>query len=347
MDDYSKKIWRKRIRHTTIVTLLLLFICFIGIAVFKASSQMSVFTMSKQTAHSADSNHSAPASSNPVSSKTVPQEATSSELQPISSEPEPSQVETQQTNISSHAFAPAPQNVPPKDSSAYQALYPKLNIGKVTFAPIDSEKVVYLTFDDGPSNLTIPLLNVLDHYQVKVTFFLIGKTDAQDIKAMKAIADRGHAIGVHSYTHQYLQIYASPEAFLNDFAKMHDLIQNVTGVEPNIYRYAGGSVNSFNQKTAKTIIAEMNRRGYVYYDWNVSSGDAEYGATAQSIYNNTVKGVHSHVQSVVLFHNTASKGYTLSEIPKIIETLKKEGYHFETLNQAVDNRSYIFPIPKS
>ncbi len=229
--------------------------------------------------------------------------------------------------------------LPPKHNNELSAVNKKSTPKK------KKQKTIYLTFDDGPSRLTMPLLDVLDQYHIKATFFIVGKTDAGSLKAMKAIVDRGHAIGVHSYTHQYQQIYATPAAFLYDFARMHDLILNTTGVDTSIYRYAGGSVNDYNRATAKAIIGEMNRRGYVYYDWNVSSGDADYGTTAQSIYNATIAQVHSHTHSLVLFHDTKFKGNTLSQIPRIIDTLQKEGYRFEILDPSVDNQPYIFRVP--
>lgn len=233
----------------------------------------------------------------------------------------------------------------PADAEVYQAMYPGLYAGPKEPAPEKKDKTVYLTFDDGPSSLTVPLLDVLDRYHVKATFFVVGRTDQQSLEAMEEIVGRGHAIGVHSYTHQYQQIYATPAAFLIDFAEMHDLILKDTGFDTKIYRYAGGSINDYNHGTAKAIIAEMNRRGYVYYDWNVSSGDAEHGSTAHSVYINTINGVHEHHDSVVLFHNTKNKGNTLAELPKIIETLQKEGYSFEKLDPSVDNTPYKFRIP--
>lgn len=244
--------------------------------------------------------------------------------------------------------SPSPKSAPPSSSdprtnpSAYQKLYPDLSVKKSKVAPPSQDKIVYLTFDDGPSKLTIPLLNVLDDYQVKATFFLIGKTDSADLKAMKEIVNRGHAVGVHSYTHIYDQIYANPVAFLDDFKKMHDLIQKTTGVNTHIYRFAGGSLNSHNKKTAKAIISEMNRRGFTYFDWNVESGDAETGTSAASIYQNAVTGASRNRQSVILFHNAAGKKSTLAEMPRIIETLKEQGYRFATLNDSLDNSSYIF-----
>lgn len=232
------------------------------------------------------------------------------------------------------------------DPSVYQAMYPQLFVKRPEPAAQAGGKNVYLTVDDGPSSLTMPLLDLLDHYKIKATFFVVGKTDPGDLRAMKAIVERGHAIGVHSYTHRMSQIYVSPAAFLNDFARMHDLIFKATGVDTHIYRFAGGSVNGYNRSTAKAIITEMNRRGYTYFDWNVSTEDAvKGGASTSAIYNNVMRGVRTHRQCVILCHNTNTKGNTLRELPKIIETLLKEGYQFKVLDETVDNRPYIFPVP--
>lgn len=226
-------------------------------------------------------------------------------------------------------------------------MYPELYAPETVPAPPPEGKTAYLTFDDGPSGLTIPLLDELDRCRVKATFFLIGKADEQGRREIRAIAERGHAIGVHSYTHDYKAIYANPAAFLTDFARMHRLIREAAGVDTAIYRFAGGSVNSYNRKTAGAIISEMNRRGYVYYDWNVDSGDAEHGSTAQSIYRNAVQETRRHRNAVILFHNTGAKKNTLKMMPKIIETLRKDGYRFDVLGPSVSNQPYIFRVPGS
>ena len=224
--------------------------------------------------------------------------------------------------------------------------YPKLYAEKVTPKEEDSnQKIAYLTFDDGPSDLTIPLLDALDRYQVKATFFLVGKTGEEEREAMREIVKRGHAIAVHSYSHDYREIYASVDAYLADFAKMHDLILKETGVDTPLYRFAGGSINSYNRGTAKEIIAEMNRRGYTYFDWNVDSGDATKGITAQEIYQHTVNDSKQFRRPVILFHNTGAKKMTLEQIPAIIEALQQAGYRFDVLQ--ADTPPVRFRIPET
>lgn len=241
--------------------------------------------------------------------------------------------------------APAVEIAPEKQALPNDP-YPLLYTEKISPKEDDSkEKIAYLTFDDGPSDLTIPLLDVLDRYQVKATFFLVGKTGEEDRKAMREIVKRGHAIAVHSYSHDYREIYASVDAYLADFAKMHDLILKETGVDTPLYRFAGGSINSYNRDTAKAIIEEMNRRGYTYFDWNVDSGDATRGTTAQQIYQHAVNDSKQFRRPVILFHNTGTKKMTLEQIPAIIEALQKEGYRFDVLK--ADTPSVRFRIPET
>lgn len=222
--------------------------------------------------------------------------------------------------------------------------YPGLYVSKPDYVPHEAgDKVVYLTFDDGPSNLTIPVLDVLDRYGIKATFFVVGKTSEEDKEALRQTVDRGHTLAVHTYTHQYEEIYASPEAYLSDFSRMRDLIYDTTGVEPSIYRYAGGSVNSYNKKTARAITEEMNRRGYTYYDWNVDSGDAQHGATAESIYQNVISQTTKYEKAIVLMHNSSVKKDTLDQLPRIIETLQAKGYRFAALDPTVEPINFRLP----
>ena len=227
---------------------------------------------------------------------------------------------------------------PPVDPNGpeYQKKYPDMFVPQTEKKPFDpNDKVVYLTFDDGPSALTEDVLNILDEYGVKATFFVVAKDDETSKQRLREIADRGHAIGLHSYTHDYRKIYASVDAFLDDFAKEREIIYSATGEYPTMFRFPGGSVNSYNKKTAKAIIDEMTRRGYTYYDWNVSSGDAEYGATRESIYRDTITQTKARTKAIVLCHDTNAKGDTVSQLPAILKELKQSGYRFDKLDPSV------------
>ena len=242
--------------------------------------------------------------------------------------------------VSSAASSPAAASSGNPVSSAVQSAQPPAAGSQVL--PLPAGKVVYMTFDDGPSDLTVPLLNVLDRYHVKATFFVVGTFDRAESADLKEIVSRGHAIGVHSYTHDYRKIYASSNAFFEDVDKMHGLILDATGVDTKLFRFAGGSVNDYDRRISGELKKGLKQRGYVYYDWNASSGDAASKTSAPAILNNALNGVRRHRLSVVLFHNSASKQATLGDIPKFIETLQSEGYRFASLDPSVDNTPFIF-----
>lgn len=295
-------------------------------------------------------------SANPVSQSSL-QSALSSEASPQISQPAQSVISSSSQPVSSKAevssqvssssavtpsssalpnYSTVPQTTPPTSDAQLQKLYPNFYVAPTEkIAHKDGDKVAYLTFDDGPSALTPKVLQVLKENDVKATFFVVGRSDEQSKKIMKQIVDEGHTIAMHTYTHSYKQIYASPEACLKDLSKLRDLIVDATGVEPQLMRFAGGSINSYNKGFSRQITNEVTRRGYTYFDWNVSAGDAEKGATRQSIYNDTINQSLRVEKAVVLFHDSGTKHDTLAELPKIIETLKKNGYRFDKLDASV------------
>ena len=287
----------------------------------------------------------------PMASSTSPVSvpaAASSDPAAVSSSPASAQASAPagEAPASSAPAAPASSAAPTASLPEIPAddPYPDLYVAKPEFVPHqDGDKVVYLTFDDGPSNLTIPLLDVLDKYGVKATFFVVGKTSEEDKEALRQTVERGHTLAVHSYTHEYKQIYASPRAFLDDFAREYALIKETTGVSPTIYRCAGGSVNSFNHDTARSIAEEMNRRGYIYYDWNVDSGDAVPGTTAEGIYQNVISQTSRYDKAIVLMHNSSAKKDTLAQLPRIIEKLQSMGYRFAALDNTVAPINFRLP----
>ncbi|MCR4926030.1 MAG: polysaccharide deacetylase [Clostridiales bacterium] len=196
------------------------------------------------------------------------------------------------------------------------------------------EKTIYLTFDDGPSSKTKEILDILDQYDVKATFFVTGTEDEELLPLYKEIVDRGHALGMHSYSHDYDLIYSSTEAFLADMYKIYSLIKTQTGTAPVLFRYPGGSTNDWLEGNAyqKEIINEMEARGFIYHDWNVSSGDSSYyGLEAKEIHDNVINGIGSKTRSVVLMHDRARQGETVAALPSIIEELKANGYKFDKL----------------
>ncbi len=186
--------------------------------------------------------------------------------------------------------------------------------------------MVYLTFDDGPSSNTEEILNILDDYNVKATFFVCGKDLELYGDAYKRIVADGHTIGMHSYSHNFSEIYASEEAFAKDYNDIHNLILETTGVDTKYYRFPGGSSNLVSSTGMSVFINYLNTQGAVYYDWNVSAGDATSEAfSKEQLIDNIMKDVVQYKTSVVLLHDAANKEETVEALPGIIEALQQEG----------------------
>lgn len=227
---------------------------------------------------------------------------------------------------------------------SYQMLYPDFRSDFFGFNnDLIGNKTVFITFDDGPSTGTSKILEILSKESIPATFFVNGKSNPFLTAQLRKILSEGHGLGMHSYTHRYNVIYASLEEFLDDFNRNFLYIKNETGVPPQILRFPGGSINIFNIGTYQSLIAEILRRGFIYYDWNVSAGDVIPGATTQSIIDNVVNGVHlCWGPAFVLLHDNGSP--LLHEaLPVILETLKREGYEFRKIDNSVKPPMFIYP----
>ncbi|MBR1629491.1 MAG: polysaccharide deacetylase, partial [Lachnospiraceae bacterium] len=191
--------------------------------------------------------------------------------------------------------------------------------------PEDTLKV-YLTFDDGPSDHTDDILNILDDYGVKATFFVIGKEDEHSREMYTRIVNEGHTIGMHSYSHRYSDIYSSLDAFVSDLDRIQNLVYDVTGVDSMIYRFPGGSSNQVSNVEMQQYIRYLNDAGIKYFDWNVSSGDATSQAySPDELVENVMRDVVKYKTSVVLMHDADTKDATVAALPNLIERLQAEG----------------------
>lgn len=216
----------------------------------------------------------------------------------------------------------------------YTKLYPNLYVEPPTKAQYQ-ENTVYLTFDDGPSSNTKKVLDVLKEQGVKATFFVCPNKDGSDKALLKRIVDEGHTIGVHSLTHEYKTIYNDVPSFLKDFDAASNLIEEATGVKPDIFRFPGGSINNFNRLIYRQLITEMTRRGYTYFDWSADGGEMEDGATSKSISTTVIKQVSGKQRAIVLLHDGGGHKASAEAVERIILGLKEEGYQFDRLSNTV------------
>lgn len=181
---------------------------------------------------------------------------------------------------------------------------------------------VYLTFDDGPSRYTNDILDILDRYHVKATFFVVGKEGTDAEEALQRIAEDGHTLGMHSYSHKYKELYASPDSFQADFEQIRDYIYQATGVESVYYRFPGGSSNTISEVDMHEFIDYLEAQGVEYYDWNVSSGDGgSRKLSVDTLLENCTKDLDTRERSIILLHDSAEKPTTVEALPEIIENI--------------------------
>ena len=233
--------------------------------------------------------------------------------------------------------------LPDGEVPEYATLYPNFYAPRWTGETVTGGRVCFLTFDDGPSANTDRILETLDRYGVKATFFVVGKTGAADQERMRKIVAAGHTIGMHSWSHNYYQVYGSVEGFLEEFNQLYEWIYQVTGVYPTVFRFPGGSINGYNRGVYQEIIAEMTRRGFVYYDWNASAGDAtSTPRDASAIAADCLKGIGKKL-AVVLAHDSAARTTTADALPAVIEGYRAAGYTFSALHPGVTPVIYGYP----
>ncbi|OJU15122.1 MAG: hypothetical protein BGN88_02990 [Clostridiales bacterium 43-6] len=206
-------------------------------------------------------------------------------------------------------------------------------IAELQKAPPVFGKVAYLTFDDGPSVNTMKILPILKQYDVRATFFVTGKEHPE---FMKNIVADGNAIGLHCFYHGYESVYNNDDAYFKDLDKISKLVKKQVGFEPKIIRFPGGSSNLMSKQYSQGIMtrltAEVQKRGYAYFDWNCDSGDASASnVPASSILHNIQKWSAGKNQVNILMHDSSVKNTTVEALPGIITYLRSQGFRFETL----------------
>ena len=194
-------------------------------------------------------------------------------------------------------------------------------------------KVIYLTFDDGPGPYTEILLDVLKKNDVQATFFVV---NSKYNHLLQRMSEEGHAIGAHSFSHVYSDIYSSKENYYQDLNNIQGVIKEYTGSETKLIRFPGGSSNTVSKKYTPKIMTELSQelteQGYVYFDWNVDSGDASFSKTAEDVFNNTIYAISQKKQAVVLQHDT--KLFSIQAVDDIIKWGKQNGYVFLPLTES-------------
>ncbi len=251
---------------------------------------------------------------------------------------ENAQTQTQQTSeAQTQAPAEAPTEAqteaPTEEQEEEPAVVPAATPQtpeEILAAEASAEKTAYLTFDDCPVNPeTTELLDCLDNLGVKATFFCIATQPNCD-EIMADIVRRGHTIAIHSVSHDYSDIYSSNAAFRNDVLSMQQFIKDATGVTTNFYRFPGGSSNSIHKKYGEVSMSGcvnwLESNGFSYWDWNVSSGDADGKASKEDVINNILEGCECKTEAVILMHSRRDTRTTLEAIPEVVAGLRERGF---------------------
>ena len=194
--------------------------------------------------------------------------------------------------------------------------------------------ICYLTFDDGPSDNTLKILDILKESGVTATFFVKGRSKIQYVKN---IQEAGCAVGLHTDTHDYKEVYASDEAFFDDLTRVGNRVKEILGYTPSIIRFPGGSSNTiskkYNEGIMSRLVGAVQEKGYSYFDWNCDSNDAGGNhVPADQLVANVKQQTGSQKRVVVLMHDTGAKGTTVEALPQIIAFFQENGYHFGKLS---------------
>ncbi|MEG0592317.1 MAG: polysaccharide deacetylase family protein [Coprobacillus sp.] len=223
-----------------------------------------------------------------------------------------------------------------KDSSGNQS--EKNIVVHIVDKTASNSKVVYLTFDDGPSKYTPDVLNILDKYNCKATFFVTGMNSSYR-KYIKEAHDKGHTIGLHTYSHNYSKVYSSTDAYFEDLNKVGNMVKEYIGFFPKYIRFPGGSSNAVSKKYSAGIMTKLTKmvtdKGYKYYDWNAENGDGFSNVSKPEMLKRATSS--SANQIMILMHDANGKQNTVDILPQVIEYYQSRGYVFK----AIDDSSIV------
>lgn len=218
--------------------------------------------------------------------------------------------------------------IPQAEMRRYLGYYPDMYGEPAQRGTVDLEKTAYLTFDGGPSAELPSILDALDQYGLKATFFVSGEAAEGQAEQLRQIVRDGHTLGILSYSEDYRELYQSVEAYLEDFHRVYELIHDATGVYPQVFRFPEGSVNGYNGAIFQALISEMTRRGFTYFDWDMTELD-------------DFSTVHDRKRAIVSIRENEE---TMARLPDIIEHFSQAGFTFGRLTPEVVPVVFSYPV---
>lgn len=219
----------------------------------------------------------------------------------------------------------------------YQTMYPELySTAEIPEERVRETNTVYLTFNSTPGSNTEAILDILDIYGVKATFFVRGTGGTEIYPILREIVDRGHGLGLYGYSDSYQQMYSSVTAFLEDFKAVYNMVYEATGLQAEIFRYPGGSINPYNCGFYQELNAEMLRRNFVFFDWNVSGAVSEQEEeTGDQVRDNVLSGMAGKDRAIIALQDAPEETAVTDALPGIIEGLRSSGYRMKPLTASV------------
>ena len=196
-------------------------------------------------------------------------------------------------------------------------------------------KRVFLTFDDGPTNEVTPhILDILEKYNIKATFFVLGNRVEANPGLIRREYEEGHYIANHGYSHKYKELYKSVDSVFNEYNKTENAIRNALGNQnysSYLFRFPGGSHGGPYEKIKCKARTQLNKAGVAYLDWSALTYDAEGANTKEEILNNLKSTINGWNNVVILMHDAADKQITYQTLEDVIKYLQKQGYKFENI----------------
>ena len=223
-----------------------------------------------------------------------------------------------------------------------QAKIPKLtDEGKENLKNIyhSENKRAFLTFDDGPSQNTNDILNILKNNNIKATFFVLGSQVEVFPETTNRIYNEGHYIANHGYSHKYSTIYQSPEQILNEYNQCNQIVASTIKVpeyNSHLFRFPGGFVGGKYAKIKADSLPLLEQNNILYVDWNSLTGDSEkVNPTEEYLMDNLQKTTQAKNSLVILMHDSQAKRVTVDFLPKVIEYLTQQGYEFDNFYSVI------------
>lgn len=323
------------IKHRRQISLIL-FVLFIVFSLTGCKSKQQIQLLSNKTAELEDSNKQL--NSEITELKKANEELNSEKaefmknIEELSSEIEKLKAENQKLSESNTSLQEQIADLK-KKLEAVEA-------NKQSSANSGTDKIAYLTFDDGPSDNTPKILDILKENNIKATFFVNGRPERKD--TYLRIINEGHTIGNHTYSHDYALLYKTIDGFNRDKQKLDDFIFGITGMKSQILRFPGGSNNTVSYQYGgrdfmDKLTQYIKQAGIKYFDWNVDSTDASVVTqNKEKIISEVLNGARNKKQAIILMHDSAPKTTTAQALPSIIKGLKEQGFRFAALSPNVN-----------